>query len=53
MHAWLSGDTFAAEHGDHLAYRSYAWDQPTAWLDERTVAIQRIGYDDEATIDGV
>jgi hypothetical protein len=53
VHAWLSGDTFAAEHGDDLTYRDYAWDQPVAWLDERTVAIQRIGFDDEAMIDGV
>jgi hypothetical protein len=36
-----------------LSQRAYAWDQPVAWIDGNTVAIQRIGRDDEAMIDGV
>jgi hypothetical protein len=51
--SWLAGDTYAAEHGQELTYREYAWDQPVAWVDDRTVAIQRIGHDDDAMIDGV
>jgi hypothetical protein len=39
--------------GRGLAYRDWAWDQPVAWIDAATVAIQRIGTDDEAMIDGV
>ncbi|GAA2789618.1 hypothetical protein [Crossiella cryophila] len=41
------------EHEDRLTFRAYAWDQPVAWVDEDVVAIQRIGQDDEAMIDGV
>ena len=51
--AWLAGDVHAAEHGVELSQREYAWDQPVAWLDEDTVAVQRIGDDDEHMIDGV
>lgn len=51
--AWLNGDRHAPEHGRRLAQRAYAWDDPVAWLDERTVAQQRIGDDDELMIDGV
>lgn len=36
-----------------LTQRWYAWDQPVAWLSEDLVAIQRIGDDDEAMLDGV
>jgi hypothetical protein len=51
--AWLNGDRHAPEHGRRLAQRAYAWDDPVAWLDEETVAQQRIGDDDELMIDGV
>jgi len=50
---WLDGDKYAAEHGTTITYRDYAWDQPVAWLDDGTVAVQRIGSDDEAMLDGV
>jgi hypothetical protein len=50
---WLRGQPYTSEHGETLAWRHYAWDQPVAWLDDDTVAIQRIGSDDEAMIDGV
>lgn len=36
-----------------LARRGCAWDQPVAWVSEDLVAIQRIGDDDEAVLDGV
>ncbi|MDT7783922.1 MAG: hypothetical protein QOF58_2341 [Pseudonocardiales bacterium] len=36
-----------------LADRAYAWDQPVAWVSPDVVAIQRIGADDEAMLDGV
>jgi len=51
--AWLAGRVYAPENGRRLAQRNYAWDQPMAWLDDRTVAIQRIGPDDELMLDGV
>ncbi|WP_344313225.1 hypothetical protein [Fodinicola feengrottensis] len=53
VEGWRRGDTYAAEHGEALSYRSYAWDQPIAWIDDTTIAIQRIGHDDEAMLDGV
>ncbi|WP_345430275.1 hypothetical protein [Actinoallomurus vinaceus] len=51
--AWLAGEVYATEHGWALSYRDYAWDQPAAWIDDDTVAIQRIGPHDKAMIDGV
>lgn len=51
--AWREGDTYAAERGRSLAHREYAWNQPVAWVDDTTVAIQRIGDDDLAMVDGV
>ncbi|XVV07069.1 hypothetical protein ACQPW3_17470 [Actinosynnema sp. CA-248983] len=52
--AWLSGaDPFAPESARALTQRWYAWDQPVAWVDEHTVAIQRMGFDDEAMLPGV
>lgn len=36
-----------------LADRNYAWNQPVAWVSPDIVAIQRIGADDEAMLDGV
>ncbi|WP_378741881.1 YncE family protein [Nocardia brasiliensis] len=51
---WLNGEVYTAEeHGITLSQRGYAWDQPMAWIDDHRVAIQRIGVDDEAMIDGV
>jgi hypothetical protein len=51
--AWLDNDLYASENGMRLSLRAYAWDQPVAWIDDNTVAIQRIGQDDDAMIDGV
>ncbi len=51
--AWQNGTTYAAEKGRSLAYRDYAWNQPVAWLSDTVVAIQRIGEDDDAMVDGV
>jgi hypothetical protein len=53
LQPWLTGSLQAPLVGQKLAQREYAWDQPVAWLDENTVAIQRIGDDDDAMIDGV
>ncbi|MFI9814519.1 WD40 repeat domain-containing protein [Saccharothrix variisporea] len=54
LDAWLHGGRpFAPEDGRKLSQRWYAWDQPIAWVDERTIAIQRIGHDDEAMLPGV
>ncbi|MEV6715968.1 hypothetical protein AB0M48_28445 [Lentzea sp. NPDC051208] len=39
--------------GTWLAQRWYAWDQPVAWVSDDLVAVQRIGEDDEAMLDGV
>ncbi|REH54302.1 hypothetical protein BCF44_102534 [Kutzneria buriramensis] len=36
-----------------VTQRAYAWDQPVAWLDDDTLAVQRLGPDDELMIDGV
>lgn len=41
--AWLAGEVYATEHGRALSHRAYAWDQPATWIDDDTVAIQRIG----------
>jgi hypothetical protein len=51
--AWLGGDVHATEHHRSLSQRAYAWEQPMAWVDDDTVAVQRIGWDDEAMVDGV
>jgi hypothetical protein len=51
--AWLQGDVHAAEDGDHLRSPTGAWDQPIAWVDDDTVAIQRIGNDDERMLEGI
>jgi hypothetical protein len=52
--AWLGGDVHAAETGRHLTPgRSGAWDQPIAWLDDTTVAIQRMGAAWQEILDGV
>lgn len=41
--AWLGGDSHAAEHPVFLATRgSKHWDQPVAWIDEDTVAVQPV-----------
>ncbi len=51
--AWRAGETYAAEQGRRLALRTYAWNQPVAWVTDSTVAIQRIGDDDIAMVNGV
>ncbi|WP_310974912.1 MULTISPECIES: hypothetical protein [unclassified Amycolatopsis] len=52
--AWLGGDRHAAEHARSLTPgREHAWDQPMAWVDDRTVAIQRMGVADDRMLDGV
>ncbi len=48
--AWLAGDRHAPEHGQALAFRD-PWDVPMAWVDDETVALQRIG--DDLPIDGI
>lgn len=53
LRLWLAGDRYVTEHPVRLSHRSYAWDQPTAWVDESIVAVQRIGTDDEVMLDGV
>ncbi len=49
---WLAGDTSAAEHGRTIGH-SDDWDQPAAWLDDDTIAIQRLGLDAATMLDGV
>lgn len=53
----LDVDTWLRDGGDppaeQLTYRNYAWNQPVAWVTPHVVAVQRIGADDEAMIDGV
>jgi hypothetical protein len=51
--AWQGGATYAAENGRDLTYRDYAWNQPVAWVSDTVAAIQRIGDDDAAMVDGV
>jgi hypothetical protein len=54
LSAWLGGDVHAAETGRHLTPgRSSDWDQPIAWLDDTTVAIQRMGASWQQMLDGV
>ncbi|WP_143060633.1 hypothetical protein [Amycolatopsis tolypomycina] len=48
--AWFAGDRHAPEHGQALAFRD-PWDVPMAWVDDATVALQRIG--DDLPIDGI
>ncbi|MFS8099690.1 hypothetical protein LFM09_21430 [Lentzea alba] len=51
LEAWLVDGGEPPRHS--LSQRWYAWDQPVAWLSADLVAIQRIGEDDEAMLDGV
>ncbi|MEU0535323.1 hypothetical protein [Amycolatopsis tolypomycina] len=52
--AWLAGDVHAAETGRHLTPgRSSDWDTPIAWLDDTTIAIQRMGASWQRMLDGV
>ncbi|MEQ0557613.1 hypothetical protein ABJI51_00925 [Amycolatopsis sp. NEAU-NG30] len=52
--AWLGGDLHAAEHARGLTPgRENVWDQPIAWVDDRTVAIQRMGASWQRMLDGV
>ncbi|MFF1611800.1 hypothetical protein ACFVYA_28785 [Amycolatopsis sp. NPDC058278] len=52
--AWLGGDRHAAEQARGLTPgRENEWDQPIAWLDDTTVAIQRMGVSWRRMLDGV
>jgi hypothetical protein len=51
--AWLAGDLYAPEHGKTIGWYSDDWDQPAAWVDDHTIAIQRLGLDAGTMIDGV
>jgi hypothetical protein len=51
--AWLTGQVYAAEYGRPLTSRVHGWDQPAVWIDNDTIALQRIGDDDDQMIDGV
>ncbi|MEJ2852661.1 MULTISPECIES: hypothetical protein [unclassified Saccharothrix] len=54
LHSWLhGGHAYAPEDAGRLSLRSYAWDQPMAWVDDNTVAIQRMGFDDKEMLPGV
>ncbi|WP_410639972.1 hypothetical protein [Amycolatopsis sp. lyj-346] len=51
---WLGGDRHAAEQARGLTPgRENEWDQPIAWLDDTTVAIQRMGTSWRRMLDGV
>ena len=53
---WLGANVWESEDGPSLAMfcqRSYLWDVPMCWVDERLVAIWGLGFDDEAMLDGV
>lgn len=51
--AWLGGDPHAAERPRFLGERWGDWGEPIAWIDEDTIAVQRIGPDELAMIDGI
>lgn len=51
--AWLDGDLYAAERGRQIAWYGDGWDEHAAWLDDETVAVQRLGFDSGGGIDGV
>lgn len=53
VEAWLGGDVYAAEHGMRLGELCDEWDHPVAWIDDETVAVQRLGEDWQHMIDGV
>ncbi|TCC27482.1 hypothetical protein [Kribbella speibonae] len=53
---WLRTNVWESEDGGsarRLAHRAYYWDKPMCWVSNDLVAISGIGYDDEATLDGV
>lgn len=53
VEAWLAGDVYAAENGTRLGELCDEWDHPVAWVDDATVAVQRLGENWQDMIDGV
>jgi hypothetical protein len=53
LEAWLAGDEYAAERGGQIGWYSDEWDQPVSWLDDETVAVQRLGFESGNMLDGV
>ncbi|MEU0792737.1 hypothetical protein ABZ342_21915 [Amycolatopsis sp. NPDC005961] len=53
VEAWLGGDIHAAERGRTITPGRDDWDQPIAWLDDTTVAVQRMGVSSDEMLDGV
>ncbi|MDT7804991.1 MAG: hypothetical protein QOI78_8424 [Actinomycetota bacterium] len=54
VEAWLGGDIHAAEKGRTITPgRDGTGDQPIAWVDDTTVAVQGIGTSHDRMLDGV
>ncbi|MFJ1764444.1 hypothetical protein ACIOD2_29270 [Amycolatopsis sp. NPDC088138] len=54
VEAWLGGDIHAAEKGRNITLgRDGTGDQPIAWVDDTTVAVQGIGTVHDQMLDGV
>ncbi|GAA0582893.1 hypothetical protein HPO96_08880 [Kribbella sandramycini] len=51
--AWRGGDVYSTEHSRWLCTRPDVYGLPIAWVDDTTVAIQGVGDNDEAIVDGV
>lgn len=52
LEAWLAGDVYASEHAADVGSRD-EWDHPMVWLDDETIAVQRLGHDWRNMLDGV
>lgn len=52
LEAWLVGEVYAAEHAAEVGVRDER-DHPMVWLDDETVAVQRLGTSWEHMLDGV
>ncbi|MCO1579093.1 hypothetical protein M8C13_25415 [Crossiella sp. SN42] len=48
--AWLGGDTHVPERMPYLDTDDYMWDIPVAWLDDNTVALQRIHHEADRAV---
>lgn len=48
--AWLGGDTHVPERMPWLDTEDYLWDIPVAWLDDNTVALQRIHHEGDRAV---
>ena len=56
LRRWLKENVWEAEDGESkksLCSRSYSWDGPMCWIDNRTVAVWGLGEDDLLLIPGV